>query len=59
MISVISTHGCSTHGCCGFVVPRRHQFQAYAADCRSLGTFETQQAAIDCVLRAAETDHAA
>ena len=54
MISVISGTGCV-----GFVVPRRHQFQAYTAHCRSIGLYGTAQAAIDATLRAAETDQAA
>ena len=54
MISVISSGGCV-----GFVLSRRHQWQAYTADCRSLGFFPTQQAAIDVVLKHGEADQAA
>jgi hypothetical protein len=49
MISVISTNGC-----CGFVLKRRHQFEAFDRDQKSIGLFDNQQDAIDAVLRHSE-----
>jgi hypothetical protein len=47
MTSVISGGGR-----CGFVLPRGPRgYEAFGADCESLGLFDTQQAAIDAVLR--------
>jgi hypothetical protein len=50
MVSIINATGC-----CGFVLKRRHEFEAYNADQKSLGLYETQQQAIDAVLRSGET----
>jgi hypothetical protein len=36
--------------CCGFVLARRHQFEALDADEKSLGLFETEDAAAAAIL---------
>ena len=39
----------SSTGCAGFVLRRRHQFEAFDADEVSLGLFSTEQAAVEAV----------
>ena len=51
MTSVISNRGCV-----GFVVNRRHQFEAFDADQKSLGLFNTAQDAIDAILKHGERE---
>jgi hypothetical protein len=49
MTSVISANGCF-----GFVLSRGpRSFEAFGADCQSLGLYETEQAAVDAILNAA------
>jgi hypothetical protein len=48
MTSVISANGC-----CGFLLSRGPRgFEAFDADCRSLGLFNTEQEAMDAILKA-------
>ena len=35
----------SSTGCAGFVLQRRHEFEAFTADEKSLGVFETEDGA--------------
>jgi hypothetical protein len=37
--------------CRGFVLVRRHQFEAFNPDQKSLGLFDTEQPAVDAVLK--------
>jgi hypothetical protein len=40
-------------GCCGFILKRGPRgFDAFNADCRSLGLFNTEQEAVDAILKA-------
>jgi hypothetical protein len=41
----------SSTGCCGFVLQRRNEFEAFDANEVSLGLFETEQAAVDVVTK--------
>ena len=54
MTSVIATGGCA-----GWVLRRRHQFEAYDVRERAIGIFNTELDAIDAVLRSREADLAA
>jgi hypothetical protein len=47
MTSVISANGC-----CGFVLKRRHQHEAFDSSCKSLGLFDSEQDAVDAILKA-------
>jgi hypothetical protein len=47
MTSVISANGC--FGCVLSRGPRG--FEAFGADCQSLGLYETEQAAVDAILK--------
>jgi hypothetical protein len=51
MTSVIGAAGCA-----GFILNRRDQFEAFDAEQKSLGTFDTEQAAIDLILKTNEAD---
>jgi hypothetical protein len=51
MTSVISTNGCA-----GFVLKRRQRHEAFDGDQKSLGLFDTEQAAIDAILKHSEAD---
>jgi hypothetical protein len=43
----------SNGGCCGFILSRGPRgFEAFGADCGSLGLYETEQSAIDAILKA-------
>ena len=51
MISVITNGGCA-----GWVLKRRQQREAFDAEQKSLGLFNTELDAIDVVLRRSEAD---
>jgi hypothetical protein len=40
--------------CRGFLLPRRHQWEAFTADEGSLGLFNSPQEAVDAILRHGE-----
>jgi hypothetical protein len=46
----------SNRGCVGFVLNRRGQFEAHDAEGGSLGLYDTQQAAIEKILRHSECE---
>jgi hypothetical protein len=39
----------SSTGCAGFILCRRHEFEAFTADEKSLGLFETEDGAVAAV----------
>jgi hypothetical protein len=39
----------SSTGCAGFILARRHEFEAFDANEKSLGTFETEDGAVTAV----------
>jgi hypothetical protein len=39
----------SSTGCAGFILCRRHKFEAFDADEKSLGIFETESGAVSAV----------
>ena len=49
MISVISNRGCV-----GFVIRRRHEFEGFDRDQKTLGLFDSEHDAIDAILRHSE-----
>ena len=51
MISVVATGGCA-----GWVLRRRHEFEAFDADQKSLGLFNTEREALDTVLKHSEAN---
>jgi hypothetical protein len=39
----------SSTGCAGFILARRHQFEAFDADEKSIGTYSTEDAAVEAI----------
>jgi len=45
----------SSTGCAGFILRRRHQFEAFDGDEKSLGLFETEDGAVAAVMQLVTT----
>jgi hypothetical protein len=41
----------SSTGCAGFILARRHQFEAFDADEKSIGTYPTESAAVEALTK--------